>query len=55
LLTQAKSGREIHYYFNGAKMKELDQWLAQFKKHWEDRFSQLDQVLINLNLNNNEN
>jgi DNA-binding transcriptional ArsR family regulator len=52
LLTQAKTGREIHYYFIGAKMKELDHWLAQFKKHWEDRFSQLDQVLINLNSNN---
>jgi DNA-binding transcriptional ArsR family regulator len=55
LLTQDKVGREIHYYFNAVKMKELDHWLAQFKKHWEDRFNQLDQVLINLNSNNNEN
>jgi DNA-binding transcriptional ArsR family regulator len=49
LLTQDKVGREIHYYFNPLKMKEIDHWLEQFKKHWETRFDQLDQVLINLN------
>lgn len=54
LLTQNKVGREIHYYFNPVKMKEFDHWLTQFKKHWEDRFNQLDQLLINLNSNSNE-
>lgn len=54
LLTQQKSGREIYYHFNATKMKEIDQWLAQFKKLWEDRFDQLDQVLINLNAKNDE-
>jgi DNA-binding transcriptional ArsR family regulator len=49
LLTQDKVGREIHYYFNPLKMKEIDHWLEQFKKHWETRFDHLDQVLINLN------
>ncbi|MHA4736735.1 ArsR/SmtB family transcription factor [Dyadobacter sp. MSC1_007] len=51
LLKQNKVGREIHYCFNPDKMKEFDHWLTQFKKYWEDRFSQLDQVLLNLNSN----
>jgi predicted transcriptional regulator len=54
LVKQEKVGREIYYHFNPLKMKEIDQWLNQFKKHWEDRFNQLDQVLLNLNLNQNE-
>ncbi|KAA0993893.1 ArsR/SmtB family transcription factor [Dyadobacter aurulentus] len=48
LVTQQLSGREILYHFNAKQMKEVDQWLQQFKKLWEDRFSQLDQVLLNL-------
>ena len=54
LLTQNKVGREIHYHFNPSKMKEIDHWMEQFKKHWEDRFNQLDQILINLNSNKDE-
>ena len=54
LLTHNKTGREIHYNFNAKKMKEIDHWLEQFKKHWEDRFNQLDQILINLNSNKDE-
>ena len=54
LLTQNKLGREITYHFNAEKMKEVDKWLTQFKKHWEHRFDQLDQVLINLNANKDE-
>ncbi len=54
LLHQEQVGREIYYQFNPAKMKEVDQWLAQFKKLWEDRFDQLDHLLINLNSNNDE-
>ncbi|MEX2592568.1 MAG: metalloregulator ArsR/SmtB family transcription factor [Anditalea sp.] len=54
LLTQEKAGREIFYHFNPQKMKEINNWLDQFKQHWENRFDQLDQVLINLNSKNNE-
>ncbi|RDC65951.1 ArsR/SmtB family transcription factor [Adhaeribacter pallidiroseus] len=54
LVKQEKIGREIYYHFNPLKMKEIDQWLNQFKKHWEDRFNQLDQVLLNLNSKPNE-
>ncbi len=54
LVKQEKVGREIYYHFNPKKMKEVDKWLEQFKKHWESRFNQLDQVLINLNPKKNE-
>jgi DNA-binding transcriptional ArsR family regulator len=41
-------GREIHYYFNPQKMKEIDKWLESFRKLWDDRFTQLDDVLKDL-------
>jgi len=48
LLKQEKSGREIYYHFNPDKMKEIDAWLDQFRKHWVSRFEQLDIVLDKL-------
>lgn len=48
LVRQQTSGREIYYHFNAKHMKEIDQWLAQFRQLWEDRFNQLDDVLLNL-------
>ena len=47
LLTQKQSGREIHYHFNAEKMKEVDIWMEQFRKQWESRFSQLDEIFKN--------
>lgn len=51
---QEKAGREIYYHLKPGKMKEIDRWLKQFKKHWEDRFAQLDEVLLNLKSDKNE-
>ncbi len=51
LVTQAKQGREIYYQLNPKKMRELDQWVSQFKALWEDRFDQLDQLLLTLKPN----
>jgi len=48
LLTQQQSGREIYYYFNPQKMKEVDTWVEPFRATWEKRFTQLDTVLANL-------
>jgi DNA-binding transcriptional ArsR family regulator len=45
LIKAEQSGREIYYHFNPTKMQELDDWLAQFRKIWENRFNQLDTVL----------
>src|SRR6188508_2300443 len=35
LLEESKSGREIYYHFNAGKMKEVDDWLEQFRAMWE--------------------
>lgn len=45
LVKQEQQGREIYYSLEIEKMKEIDQWLNQFRKIWEARFNQLDQVL----------
>jgi DNA-binding transcriptional ArsR family regulator len=48
LVKQEQSGREIYYTLDGTKMKEIDKWLDQFKKIWENRFNELDNVLFKL-------
>ena len=45
LVKQEQQGREIYYQLEIKKMKEIDKWLEQFRKIWEDRFNQLDKVL----------
>jgi DNA-binding transcriptional ArsR family regulator len=47
-IDQQRTGREIFYYFNPTKMKEIDQWLDPFRKLWADRFDQLDKILKDL-------
>jgi DNA-binding transcriptional ArsR family regulator len=48
LVKQEQQGREIYYTLEIKKMKEIDKWLEQFRKIWEDRFDQLDHVLNKL-------
>lgn len=48
LVNQSHTGREIYYELELKKMKEIDNWLAQFRKIWETRFNQLDSVLSKL-------
>jgi DNA-binding transcriptional ArsR family regulator len=48
VVTHQQTGREIHYHFNPEKMKEIDIWLEQLRKMWEDRFDQLDNLLNEL-------
>lgn len=45
LVKQEHQGREIYYSLEIEKMKEIDKWLDQYRKIWESRFNQLDQVL----------
>ena len=45
LVKQEQQGRELYYSLEIEKMKEIDKWLNQFKKIWETRFNQLDEVL----------
>lgn len=48
LVDASRSGREIHYRLKPEKMQEIDVWLAQFRKLWEQRYSQLDELLTDL-------
>jgi DNA-binding transcriptional ArsR family regulator len=45
LVKQEYKGREIYYSLEIDKMKEIDEWLEQFRKVWETRFSQLENLL----------
>lgn len=54
LIKPEQKGREIHYKLELDKLKEIDQWLGQFRKIWETRFNQLDDLLGNLKKGNNE-
>lgn len=51
LVGQKQTGREIYYHLNADKMKEIDQWLEQFRKIWEGRFDELDNVLLTIKQN----
>jgi len=48
LVKQDYQGREIYYQLEINKMKEIDKWLEQFRKIWENRFNQLDKLLITI-------
>lgn len=52
LLKQEQQGREIYYSLEIEKMKEVDQWLAQFRAIWETKFNQLDELLVTLKKQN---
>ncbi|AYD48419.1 MAG TPA: metalloregulator ArsR/SmtB family transcription factor [Arachidicoccus soli] len=45
LVKQEQHGREIYYSLEIEKMKEIDKWLEQYRKIWETRFDQLDNLL----------
>ncbi len=45
LVTQEQKGREIFYSLEIEKMREIDEWLEQYRKIWEARFEQLDEML----------
>lgn len=48
LVKTEQTGREILYELNASKMKEVDKWLEQFRKIWENRFNQLDKIFANI-------
>ncbi len=48
LVHQEQRGREIYYSLEIEKMKEIDEWLEQYRKIWESRFEQLDTLLSEL-------
>lgn len=54
LVKQEHHGREIYYTLEIEKMKEIDQWLEQYRKIWETRFNQLDNLLLTIKTQKNE-
>lgn len=54
IVKQEQQGREIYYSLKMEKMKEIDGWLAQFRKIWETQFRQLDTILATLKKHENE-
>lgn len=54
LIKQEQIGREIYYSLEINKMKEIDQWLEQFRKIWETKFNQLDNLLSTFKKQKNE-
>ncbi len=51
LVKQEQKGREIYYSLEIEKMKEIDQWIEQFRTIWETRFNQLDNLLATIKKN----
>src|SRR6201990_700995 len=51
LIKQEQKGREIYYQLEIDKMKEIDKWIEQFRKIWETRFNQLDNLLSTIKKN----
>jgi DNA-binding transcriptional ArsR family regulator len=47
LLQQEQNGREIYYHINVKKMKEVDDFVAPFRKMWDDRFNKLESIMKN--------
>ena len=54
LLKQEHQGREIYYALQIEKMKEIDEWLEQYRKIWETKFNQLDQLLATIKQQHHE-
>ena len=48
LVKHEHQGREIYYSLEVIKMKEIDRWLEHFRKIWENRFDQLDDLLATI-------
>jgi DNA-binding transcriptional ArsR family regulator len=54
LVHQEQRGREIYYRLEIDKMKEIDEWLEQYRQIWESRFEQLDTLLAELKQQNKQ-
>ena len=48
VIKQSREGREIYYQLEISKMKEIDEWLEQYREIWETRYEQLGELLATL-------
>ena len=51
LISANHKGREIYYELKVDKLNDIDNWLAQFRKIWADRYNQLDQLISTIKKN----
>ena len=45
LVRQEQKGREIYYHFNPQKMKEVSDWVDQYRKFWDSKLDSLESYL----------
>jgi DNA-binding transcriptional ArsR family regulator len=45
LLKQEQNGREVYYFLNAKKMKEVADFIEPFRDIWEDRFNKLESIM----------
>lgn len=45
LLEQEQNGREIYYYLNAGKMKEVADFIEPFRTMWDNRFNKLEATM----------
>lgn len=48
VVRQEHQGREIYYSLQVERMREIDQWLSQYRQLWEARFTALDGLLLTM-------
>lgn len=49
LVKQQVAGREVYYSLNPQKMKEVSDWVEQFRELWEGRLNRMERVLKDIN------
>src|SRR4026209_1449947 len=45
LLEQEYNGREVDYHINAKKMREIADFIEQFRQMWDERFNKLEAVM----------
>jgi len=45
LVRQEQMGREIYYHFSPQKMKEISDWVDQYRKFWDTKLDSLETYL----------
>ncbi|MES2005993.1 MAG: metalloregulator ArsR/SmtB family transcription factor [Bacteroidota bacterium] len=48
LVRQELKGREIYYYFNPKKMKEVADWVSQYQQYWDTKLDSLENYLAKI-------
>lgn len=51
LVNQEQKGREIYYHFNPQKMKEVSDWVDQYRKYWDNKLDSLESYLAKIQEN----